>query len=267
MKVVILSILLAIFMIISFVTSMFLIFGQGSKCVGSNIPRSSQELLKDRPTFYYINMEKSVERRERMEKQFREHSLTFKRVEAIDGRKVPVLDDRLSPSEYGCTLSHLKAIEEFANSGEEIGIICEDDLSFEFMPYWKMSIQEIIQNAPKDWEIISLAFIIPPQRQKLLNKLYNPYLSCRYFSALSYVINKKGAGEILALHRYKKPNLMNFHIKPIADIIVYHLATTYFFKYSIFTYPENNDSTIRTQDLPSHFQSKKVAKKSIQKWK
>jgi GR25 family glycosyltransferase involved in LPS biosynthesis len=218
--------------------------------------------LKKCPKFYYINLDRSPERKERMENIFKQYKLDFQRIQAVDGKELSSWDQRLNPYEQGCTLSHLKAIEAFYESGEEYGIICEDDMTFEFFPLWKKPIKSIIQDAPSDWEIILLGYIIWPQNYKYLQTLYNPFIPIVYNSTLSYVINRQGAEKILKNHTYKTPNLHLYtKIRPVADVILYDIVKTYVYKYSLFTYPDNNTSTIHESHSDFHTQSKIMARK------
>ena len=218
--------------------------------------------LKKCPKFYYINLDRSPDRKERMEKMFKQYKLDFQRVQAVDGKDFQTWDERLNPYEQGCTLSHLKAIEVFYQSGEEYGIICEDDMTFEFFPLWKKPIKKVIQEAPNDWEIIMLAYIIWPQNYQYLQQVYNPFIPIVYNSTLSYVINRSGAEKILKSHTLQNPNLgLYTKIRPVADVILYDIAKTYTYKYSLFTYPDNNNSTIHDAHSDFHTQSKIMARK------
>lgn len=222
----------------------------------------SHPFLENCPTFYYINLNRSPDRRERMEKMFDEHKLKYKRVSAIDGNKIQQKEPRLSQYEEATTLSHLLAIETFYKSGEEYGIICEDDMSLEFLPFWKKSITDVINEAPKDWDILELGYIIWPQNFHYLTELYTPFVPIVFNSAISYVVKRSTAEKILSKHSFFNPNLHLYtKIRPVADVIVFDIVKTYTYKYSLFTYPDNNTSTIHNNHLEFHKQSKIMAKK------
>ena len=61
-----------------------------------------------------------------MEKLFNHYKVKNIRISAIDG------GDNKDKRACACSASHMKTIKTFYESGEEIGIICEDDLSFEY---------------------------------------------------------------------------------------------------------------------------------------
>ena len=74
---------------------------------------------------FYINLDRSEDRRKVMEKQLKVISTNYERVSAVDGKKMTnKIDDQvddisfqneypeLTFSEIGCTLSHIKAIRK-----------------------------------------------------------------------------------------------------------------------------------------------------------
>lgn len=93
---------------------------------------------------YVINLERSVERREYMEKQLKEMvCLQPEFVEAVDGRcmgeeeRKRLFDDELfrkrnaavaRPGEVGCTLSHQKCYRKIVGENEPYVLILEDDI-------------------------------------------------------------------------------------------------------------------------------------------
>lgn len=115
----------------------------------------------------YVNLERSRDRRNRMEDMFREFKLLDQctRVEAFDGAQI-VKDPELlaqtvdlppnhgmNPGEIGCTLSHLRAAEMILESGHEYALVMEDDIHLNYLLQWKTSIQEIVAQAPPDWQV------------------------------------------------------------------------------------------------------------------
>jgi glycosyl transferase family 25 len=223
----------------------------------------NRSMLNNCPKFYYINLERSKDRKQKMESLFQQYDLKYERVEAVDGNHLKNWDSRLNKYEQGCTMSHLKAIERFYQSDEDVGIICEDDMSFEFLPFWKNSIENVIHNKPEDCDILMLSYIIWPQGVKHLTKLYNEFQPLIFNSTCAYLINKKGASKILNNHTYLQPNLEKYtKIRPVADVFIYDLVKTYVYKYSLLIYPDNNTSTIHKNENGDHFHnlSKKITK-------
>ncbi|MDR0253148.1 MAG: glycosyltransferase family 25 protein [Brucellaceae bacterium] len=92
---------------------------------------------------YLINLDGSQERLRVSAEQLEQAGIDFVRVSAVDGRKsdprqnpsyqerraLAFLGRNISGGEMGCYLSHLKAAQMFLDSGEEYGMVLEDDMS------------------------------------------------------------------------------------------------------------------------------------------
>ena len=211
---------------------------------------------------YWINLDSSTERRENMEKILSDDCFAnneIKRFSAIDG-KIPNLVDKLintdkkeiTDSEYGCLLSHLEVIRNVANGDKNIALILEDDLTLDFQKYWKKNLKEIIDNAPKDWEIIMLSYIcnnVPPD-EYTLNKN-------NYWSTLAYVINKPGAQRLI--HNIYKNDKYNVEstINNEADQYIFQKLITYTYRYPLFIYKYDEESTLHQGAIERHNNSRR----------
>jgi GR25 family glycosyltransferase involved in LPS biosynthesis len=205
---------------------------------------------------YWINLDRSPERRENMEKMFKDNAFSGipqKRISAVDGNNEDKVYDlftvynyNVGPKEYACTLSHLNAIKQFNESNHDIALILEDDCTLELKKYWKKSIREIMQNAPSDWEIIMLNYVILPGNDhpflKWDNDYGSDYTEVLPSATLSYIINKKGSNKIIKMKDNKY--VINDNIHHVADSYIYKSAKTYCYKYPMFIYPKDNDSYI-----------------------
>lgn len=138
----------------------------------------------DIPVFY-INLDRSVKRKERMEAHLKEIRVkNFQRVAGIDGRKLSETGS-ISPDEdwwaaslprgfshladilgcqrhmvgeVGCSLSHLKALVHALRSttpGEPV-LILEDDADLSTEARWPCSLRELASQAPPGWGAVSL---------------------------------------------------------------------------------------------------------------
>ncbi|MET3794136.1 glycosyltransferase family 25 protein [Aquamicrobium terrae] len=90
---------------------------------------------------YYINLDRSPERRAWFTQQAEALGLDLVRVPAVDGRELPAAEldhwrqlsegnKVLSPGEIGCYLSHRKAWEAVLAGDEKWAFIAEDDIHF-----------------------------------------------------------------------------------------------------------------------------------------
>lgn len=82
-------------------------------------------------------------------------------VDAYDGSKLESYDDIIlpenydtlaEPGEYGCSLSHIKAIKKAFDNGEQEVFIIEDDMHNIYSHLWEKSLKEIINNKPDKTE-------------------------------------------------------------------------------------------------------------------
>jgi len=208
---------------------------------------------------YWINLDRSTDRRQRMQQLFNDPVFKGKkivRIPAIDGNS-PNIDqilqsslqgmqsDKCTKIEYAYTLSHLNAIKDFSQSNDDVALIMEDDMTLEFKPYWKQSVKQIMENAPNDWNIIQLCYnsnIGVPQN------LYNTYLNGNFACAGAYVLNKKKSLNQL--------NIFPQNISHEADHYLFSLFNTYAYKYPMFIYGTNEQSTIHQNHVPGHDASK-----------
>jgi GR25 family glycosyltransferase involved in LPS biosynthesis len=220
-------------------------------------------------SIYWINLDRSTERRKLMNEVLKDEvfdDMKKHRVKAFDGldskfekylqKNVENVNlDKNTLKEYACLLSHIKAIQEFVKSGDDIAIIFEDDVSMEFKKYWKTTLEECICNAPKDWKILQLYYFLGA-RKKLETNIYTKWHDTMW-SALSYVINKKGAKQILK-HLIKN-NKISLDLPSVtshvADVYIYSKLKTYVYKYPFFT-TVSKDTTIHEEHIHLNFHKK-----------
>ena len=226
---------------------------------------------------YWINLDRSIDRRKTMELVLSNFDIKNVRIKASDGKlesDSAIYDSFIcnkfvnTKLEYACLLSHLNTIKEFANSNNNIALIMEDDVSLEFSIYWDKSLSTIINNAPKDWEIIMVGFMPTPLVDTFAQNLYqdnthNKNKNNILYSTFSYIINKKGAQKFMnKLIENNKYNL-NLYSGHEADVFIYKLIQTYTYKYPYFTFPLLNDTNIQTNIIFYNYQ-KSI---SLMNWK
>jgi GR25 family glycosyltransferase involved in LPS biosynthesis len=218
---------------------------------------------------YWINLDRCQERRNDMEQMFKDQifeGVPIQRFPAFDGKiKVSFelfsdYNGELLHIERACTLSHLECIRKLANSNlddESVGMICEDDINLEFRKYWKYSVQEILDAAPSDCEILQLCYTL---KDINLEKHTSYYYSTHDFgwSTCCYIIKKKHAKKIIDTYfhnnKYHVASCENEVI--VSDCFIYANLKSYTFAYPMFIYKSVNDSTIHTYHFDYHEQSK-----------
>lgn len=213
--------------------------------------------LNNFPKILWINLERSIERREYMEELLNKNNLMNVRIVGIDGmnkeelEKICIKNDSITDSENACTCSHLIALKYFIeNTDENEIIIFEDDVSFEFLNLIPYNWSELINNFPKKYDIIQLAVSSSLQ---ISNKLIKISVKNKYFGTVAYLITRDKAINILDEYYNDKINL-KYKENPTSDNIIISDQNTYCIP--IFSY-KVSDSTIHTNDLIFQRRSKK----------
>ena len=129
----------------------------------------------------YINLDRSPERRERLEAEGAKFGIDLIRVQGVEGSELEwekgsfetpygaidyinkfshnsgtVLLGHSHLGELGCNLAHHKAIYTARSLNLPYAIIIEDDATLEHLALLKETIPSILSRAPTDWEIINL---------------------------------------------------------------------------------------------------------------
>jgi GR25 family glycosyltransferase involved in LPS biosynthesis len=229
------------------------------------IPLNKLKHINGIDIIYWINLDRSTDRRSNMEKFLSKVTIPNIRIKGSDGKFENVKDsfkntvETTSNSEYGCLLSHLRTIKKFWESGLERCLILEDDITLEFIKYWKHDLNTIISGAPDDWDIIGLTQTL--NNNSNIKGLYTPFWY-GFYSAQGYIINKNGADKIMKLYKLDKWEInLSYHT---TEKVVFGNTKMYIYKYPYFTYNLENTSTIHTD----HYGLHKLAKEnSIKMWK
>jgi len=199
---------------------------------------------------YWINLEKNTNRQTHMIKELNKLNVKHLRISAIDGKKLTNINisyktiENNTLGEIGCALSHLKAIETSFNNNDSISIIMEDDVSFKLYKYWDKTLSDIVNNAPKDWDIIQLNTSNADELWKMhINENIEEYLEWNedYYSCLAYIINKNGMKKVLS--KYDRKNIDSNIF--VSDKIIYKECNTYTLSKPLFLFELKFESTLQ----------------------
>lgn len=216
----------------------------------------------------WINLERSLDRREKMEKLLENINVPNERINAIDGKiyDFSYLFDKikmksgLSNYEVACTLSHIKAINKLKNKEGKYFMICEDDINFNNAHYFNHDLKKIIDESPH-FDILSICKIY----HHTLPKLYNIWEK-KIMGTGCYLITKEAVNKICVMAEYNETNdTFNFNTNEmftVADVFIYKLVNTIAYKYN-YVCINNIDSTIHTNHIHSHILSSKNQKMII----
>jgi mannosyltransferase OCH1-like enzyme len=221
------------------------------------IENSDKELKRIDYPIYYINLDRSIARKNAMECSLSKISNNFTRISGIDGKKIKnifgdTIDDMtflidknlktFSKSELGCVLSHIKAIQTAYDNGDDIAMICEDDLYVEPYRFMK-SLDEIVNEAPLDWEYLNL-FTGFDKQYDLKSVKYIEYDTKKHYSTVCYLINRSGMKKVLDFlskpYYIKKTNVIDCLV---SDFLLPKLLASYVVSPSVFS-TNNSESLI-----------------------
>lgn len=225
-----------------------------------NIDREKYDLINNIDCIYWINLESSHERREHMKKLLNNLNINNQLINAVDGNIEKDIANKYyyaennnypkySNKEYAVLFSHLKAIETYSLYNapiHKVALICEDDLCYDFINYWKCDIKTIVEGAPEDWDIIMLGYFSLNLNFSETYKKWN-----NEWSALAYLVNHNNMHKINCLKKdnkwiCKESDLM------VSDNYIFSKFNTYVYKYPYFTFPNENDSTFHEDHLNYH---------------
>jgi glycosyl transferase family 25 len=192
-----------------------------------------KNIIEDLPILY-INLNRAIDRKNKIEEILNNNNLEYKRIEAIDGLELDYTElkkqynfRKITKNEVACALSHIKAIQYAFDNNYEYTLIMEDDCSFEYLEYKNIPLKDLMTELTKtnsDWEIIQLGIICDKNLHNTFIDLFskNKFIKSCYYSigAVAYLINKKGMDKILNYFS-KTKNLK------VADEYVYQLTKTY----------------------------------------
>lgn len=144
--------------------------------IGQSIDKIKFELITNRYRshlenipIYYINLDRSTERRDTMEEQIKLLGLTnIQRIPGIDGLEGitdPYTERPKSFSKYkihptlkstaaGCLLAHLAAMKKGYDDGHDMILVLEDDANIMLSAFWSYTLDDVTKDTP-DWEIIN----------------------------------------------------------------------------------------------------------------
>lgn len=254
--------------------------------LAASVPSSRQRSRRsiDLPTLY-INLDRSVARRRRLEAQLLEVGVQlFERVSAIDGAaildgtatlrsepwacRLPTAPEDLlrvincQPGMHaigavvGCTLSHLKAISRAKALGAGPVLIMEDDADLVGECLWPFSLVELLDRAPAGWHVVCLYYPTMPMTSPQRAEFHTLDTQiCQ--SAAAYVISPLGQEAVARALERPEQVIAKAALKDacVADQLVYRLMgddnNIYFYSYPLII-PWNDHEEFESVIHPGH---------------
>jgi GR25 family glycosyltransferase involved in LPS biosynthesis len=219
---------------------------------------------------YWINIDKTTDRRKFMEEQFIKNKLDNERVSAITPNDLDeVLNDKrpLTCKHPGCTnceyeyatiSSHIKAIMEgLKNKDNDWFVVMEDDIVIPF----DINYNKLISELPEDAELVQLLILYGPTVKTLYNVLTMQNIKFIKWqnllpSAGMYIISRVGAEKLVS--KYFKNNKYDFtscEYQVVADVAIYLSINSYA---TTFPYAYPNIEFV-SEIHPHHYEAHKSA--------
>lgn len=223
--------------------------------------KNNLQLINNIDKIYWINLNESIDRKVNMENIFKKINIINERIEAVDGTLIDNINFNyfynknnnyplFTNKEYAILLSHLNAIEKYIYDDStfyNFALICEDDLSLDFISYWKNDFKTIIEELPHDCDILMLGyFSLNLDYKKLYNEWNNEW------SAICYLVNKNNIKNKINNLKYNNKWICNDNDLMVADNYIFSKFKTYVYKYPYFTFPNNNNSTLHDDHIQYH---------------
>jgi glycosyl transferase family 25 len=160
------------------------------------------------PQAFVINLDRSVDRLERISQRLQQLGMAFTRVAAVDGRELNAeertrtLDEAAFrrrhgmnslPGELGCYLSHVKALRAFLAAGADAALILEDDVQPESeLP----RVLHALTACPERWDMVKISGVhsgTPVRVARLTDTHWLAVMLSRCTGASAYMVNRRAA--------------------------------------------------------------------------
>lgn len=177
---------------------------------------------------YIINLSHEKDRLKNTLLECRKNNLTnVTRIDAVYGKNLSrkeiqkntsfICSKMCTSSTIGCAMSHKKAWETFLKSGNEIGLIFEDDIYME--DDFQTELKQKLENVPSDFDILYLGCAVGCKSKNNLDnlvcgKLYNSkgfkkinkdiIVPDTPLGLHAYILSRKGAKQLLSSIQNKK---------------------------------------------------------------
>lgn len=193
---------------------------------------------------FMINLQRRVDRRQRMMRALTEQEIDCKIIPAVDGKALNVTEIHgmgihmlpgysdpyhgrpLTKGELGCFLSHYNIWKEIVDRGLETSLVIEDDLRFEI--FFKRRLRNLMNEVEReqlDWDLIYIGRkrMQVDHPEKAVPNIHNLVEADYSYWTLGYMLSLQGAKKLLSVEPLSKmmpvdeflPVMYNKH--PVTD--------------------------------------------------
>ena len=165
--------------------------------------------INDITNIFYINLEKRTDRKEHVEKELEKIGLKASRFNAI----------KMENGAIGCSMSHLKILQDAYNNKLDHILIVEDDITFLNPELFKTQLNKFFELHKNKWDVVLLAGNNMPPYEKiddtcikvsrcqtttgyLVNGHYIKVLITNIKMGLTHLINKPNEHSTFAIDKF-----------------------------------------------------------------
>jgi GR25 family glycosyltransferase involved in LPS biosynthesis len=193
--------------------------------VYTNVSKPWDSLISDT---YYINLDRSPDRKVYMEDILSKANIPYKRFTAVEGKTKTNICKQLkvTPGALGCKLSHIEILKKVKKDGWTI--VFEDDILFDNPSNVKNDILNCISSLPEDAELVLFGtsprllylYLLLNRFEPHKNNIWktNSNLTCAHAYAITYNGAQKWIKEI---EKYMCEKPFDMHPKGIDTIYLY----------------------------------------------
>jgi GR25 family glycosyltransferase involved in LPS biosynthesis len=215
--------------------------------------------IQNLPLILWINLDRSVRRRNNMMKLLEDHGLENQRISGVDGLgrdktqlfQLCETSLNLNPAENACTCSHLLALKHFLKSDRQTVLIFEDDVSFAFSTMIPFQWEDLMNHLPTNWQVIQLA--VTTESGSPPNHLARITPESKHYCSSAYLINRSGAEWLTERYWLNEKIMLSDKDHATSDSMISSVPFAY--SIPIFSY-ETFDSTIHPNHLYIHNRAK-----------
>ena len=149
---------------------------------------------------FCVNLKRDIKRKNKMSKQFKKFGKDAIFIEAFDSKNIDdkllqkigyyETKNKLTKSEIGCAMSHLKIYENIVKNNIPLALICEDDIKFNIN---YKTLDKYLPHIPEDIDICYLYYNNPYKKVNKYIGLFDGYFTY----ACCYLITLKSCETIL----------------------------------------------------------------------
>jgi GR25 family glycosyltransferase involved in LPS biosynthesis len=213
---------------------------------------------------YWINVDRCTDRREFMEQQFKKHQIANTRISAETPQTISkytiIYNSNQTDLELSLTLSHLKALKQGYDDGDEYFCVTEDDINLPNIDFTK--ILQYMKDTNDNVECLQLSTVNDNTVRYLIQHkeiMVKRPRDC--WGSYYYLISRAGALKLLntivkSLSHY---DLSMFSLIN-SDDVVYLLLNTYVMTYPLLTTNTDYGSIIHPDHIYFHQKGNDVVK-------